>query len=233
MKWCILAVLALATIALAACKQFSFDLEAIDAEMQHKYRSIHPNCTGYMPQPPGANCTRYLWTKPITRTEWLELFPNTRFYLIGLDRIERVENNKYGYERRYLVIAQQDGRRYRLETFDELLIDNGITITDENRELAAGSLALMTLANYLEEEVVLSDWREVDVPQTRAGLCYNYAFTAWTKIQGRIIEYLFLFDQGFLREVTWYPAENNVGEYIDEPPLGVLPPWRSEETSFR
>ena len=184
--------------------------------MRAQFGKVDPQCSSC--EPGAVNCSKYLWTKYITRTEWNELFPNTHFYLIASRVMESPENNVYGYHQSYFIIAQQDGHRYKIERFDQLLDANNIVISDANRELVARSFALMALANYLEREVVLSNWKQVNWPSGRSGMQYNYGLAAWTKIQGRQIEVAFAFYEGRLGIAGWFFSENNTGDYVDEPP---------------
>jgi hypothetical protein len=206
------------------------ELEAIDVEMRGKYGSVHPDCSSCIPLPTGANCTKYLWTKPISRTEWLELFPDTNFYLIGLQRIENPEDNREGYRQDNFVIAQQDDKRYTVDSYDKLLAANGMAITDERREQIARSFALMTLANYLEKEIVFQSWEEGSWPAA-FDLRYNYKLKLWTEIQGFTVDYLFWFEQDRLLMVRWDTTQTNSGDYIEEP-VGVFSPLAGSLSYF-
>jgi len=146
----------------------------------------------------------------ITRPEWGELSPETEFFVVK--RV--VHGGEYPQQHNMLVI-EQDGQHYTAETFDRLLEANGITeITDENRELVARALVLMTLPDYLEEEITFSELVEGDWPAP-LGFRYNYALTVWTKMQGLSIGYHFLFDQGRLRMIRGIVGARNTGDYID------------------
>jgi len=116
------------------------------------------------------------------------LFPKTRFYEIQF--VGRHQIAEYDYYRHGEVVAWQDSQRYTAETFDRLLAANGTTtITDENRELVAKALVLMTLPDYLGEEIMFSELEEIDLRGGFSFEHYNCALTAWTKIQGLSIWY--------------------------------------------
>ena len=154
--------------------------------------------------------------KPITRPEWAELLPKTEFFSVRVD----VYGGEFSRYRNWLIM-EQDGQRYTADTFDRLLAANGITeITDEDRELVAKSFVLMTLANYLEEEISFTKWEKVERPPANV---YN-RLEAWTKIQGLEIEWYFVFRDGRLRAVNGpYLLQYQVGDYIDKPELNLPP----------
>ncbi len=162
----------------------------------------------------------------VTRPEWEELFPQTEFFLAKIDL--------YGYESRQrgnILIAEQDDLSLHFpdRDFDRLLNTNGITISDENRELIARAFALMTIPNYLEEEVVFTEWGKVDMQPARHD--YNYCLRAWTKIQGLEIRWCFVFRDERLK-IASGPAvqQHGVGDYIDvlhlELPLPAFKDYR-------
>ena len=95
---------------------------------------------------------------------------------------------------------------------------NGIVITDQNRELVAKIFALMTLSYYLEGDITFSDARDVHV---QGGfyirVYFNYGITAWTKLQGLKIEYLFIFEQGRLLQVAGARHTLHTDDYLDVP----------------
>jgi len=188
--------------------------EKLLVEMQHSdiQSATSPDeCAKILETQPWCNVTKSVVR--IVRPEWEQLLPRTEFYLGKYDL--------YGGEvtqQRIALIIEQDGQRYTVKTFDRLLETNGIaTITDENRELVAKALVLVTLDNYLEEEITLSALRNADVQGGFSFEHYNYTITAWTKVQGLSIGYLFMFDQGRLRMVTGYVNAYNTGDYIDVP----------------
>ncbi len=148
-------------------------------------------------------------TVRIIRSEWEELFPETEFYVVGRDL--------YGGEfvqQRNLLIVEHDGQRYTADTFDRLLKANGvITITNENRELVAKAFALMTIPDYLEEEIVFTKWEEVDMPQARYP--YNYCVDVWTKIEGLEAIWCFVFRNGQLKISSGpFVQQTGVGDYV-------------------
>jgi len=152
----------------------------------------------------------------ITRPEWEELFPQTDFFLVKAQYWPQLG---HGGQQGNWLIVERDGQRYTVETFDKLLEANGITtIPDEKRELVTKAFVLMTLGDYLEEEVVFSDWGPVDDgPRAVAELQFNYAITVWTKIQGLEIRWWFLFMEEDLRAARGWISEYGVGDYIDIP----------------
>jgi hypothetical protein len=191
-------------------------LEVIDSEMREKFGDIHPDCSSCIPLPHGANCTQYLWSKPITRTQWLELFPDTNFYLVGLRQIENAESNMYGYRQTNSVIAQQNEMRYTIENFDQLLAINNIVVTDTNREQVTQAFALMSLANFLDEDIAFLSWEEGSWPSS-IRLDFDHKLGVWTRIQGFSVEYLFGFYEGRLLMARWFTAEGHSGDYIEVP----------------
>ncbi len=163
----------------------------------------------------------------VTRPEWEQLFPITDFYVIGLAGRNQNELYDYGYYRE--LAAWQDSQRYTAKTFDRLLAANGITITDGNRELVAKAFALMTISDYLEEEIVFSDWEEGSWPGS-FDWRYNYSLKAWTKIQGLKIRWWFIFQDDRLRVTDGAAIEHQVGDYIDVPFTKLSPPSRDTFT---
>jgi len=185
------------------------ELEALDAEMRTNFGTLDSRCGTCEPLPGGANCSQYLWTKPITRPEWTQLFPIAHFYIVGFKDIENMASNPNGYELDNILIAMQDDQRYTFRTFDQLLNANHITISDENRELVARAYALMTLANYVEDSVTFENWEPANVDR------YNYALTAWTRIGGLQFEWLYQFYGGCLAKVDGSASVHKVGNYIE------------------
>jgi hypothetical protein len=153
---------------------------------------------------------------PITRPEWEKLFPKTDFYLVKYDEYLNTYPPSPPEPRRQLIIEQGD-QRYSPDSFDRLLKANGITtITDENRELVAKALVLMTLSDYLEQEILFTDWGETqDGPIAIADLRYNYTMMLWTKIQGLKIRWWFLFIEGDLRDAAGGIVARETGDYIE------------------
>ena len=194
--------------------------EELVVEMQHHSSQSAPSVN---------ECAEILKTEPwcsvpesaerITRPEWEEMFPQTEFFL--------VKGYLYGKESgggpRNLLIVEQDGQRYTAKTFDRLLKANGvIAITDENREPVAKAFALMTIPDYLEEEIVFTEWRDVTSQSTRPA--YDHCLLAWTKLGGLEVGWCFVFRNERL-EIVSGPGlqQSRVGDYIDVPGEQLLP----------
>jgi hypothetical protein len=193
------------------------ELETIDAEMRAQFGNVHPDCSTGIPVPDGANCSQYLWTKPITRAEWTDLFPGARFYLLGFNQMENWETNRLGRRRDYSVIARQGGQRYTAQSFGSLLEANGLAaIGDGKRESVARAFALMTIPDYLEGEILFTKWEQGNWPSS-IRLNYNFALTAWTELQGLTIRWQFIFYDGLFVGADGYVLEWGSGDYIDVP----------------
>jgi hypothetical protein len=82
--------------------------------------------------------------RQITRPEWVELFPQAKFFLAAAKSVGGETSTTHN-----LLVIEQNGQRYQAETFDSLLEANQIVITDQNRELVAKAFALITLKDYL------------------------------------------------------------------------------------
>ena len=113
----------------------------------------------------------------LLRPEWDQLFTQTEFYLEKYDLYGGEIVQKSG-----LLIVEQDGQRYDPKTYDLLLDTNGIVVTDENRELVAKAWALMTIPNFLENEVVFTEWQAVEMPNALHN--FNYSLNGWAKTKG-------------------------------------------------
>jgi hypothetical protein len=186
--------------------------EELLVERQHyssQSASSPEECGDILKAEPWCNVARDVVR--IKRTEWEELLPQAEFFLIKYD----VYGSELGPQQRNLLIVEQDGQRYTIDTFDRLLAANGVAeITNESRELVAKAFALMTLADYLEGDVVFTDWMEVDW-WARTGRM-NYGLVAWTQVQGLKYTWGFMFKDGQLREVRRNGvAEYHTGDYID------------------
>ncbi len=156
-------------------------------------------------------CQVYWHARHITRPEWETLFPGAVCYLVKYDR--------YGgefIERHNRLVIKQTGDYLSRDDFNSMLEWEQVMITDENRETVARAFVLMSLPDYLDEEIVFSDWEEGSWP-AGFGLHYNYAITAWTKIQGLKFQWYFLFDEDGLLAANGFAPEHNVGDYIDVP----------------
>lgn len=81
-----------------------------------------------------------------------------------------------------LLIAEQTGQQYNADSFQHLLGANSVVITDTNRELVAKAFVLMTLADYIENQIVFSNWGSSDRPSILR-LHYNYALSAWKRFK--------------------------------------------------
>ncbi|MCP4544265.1 MAG: hypothetical protein GY832_44700 [Chloroflexi bacterium] len=163
-----------------------------------------------------SSCSVIKSAAPIIRPEWEELFPQTNFFL--------VKTNLHSYDEfagqpKWLIV-EYDGQHYTSETFDRLLKANGVTITDENRELVAKAFALMTIPDYLEEEVIFTEW---EVGEWDSGLfMYTNYLKAWTKIQGLEILWWFAFNDNRLKAATRFRVvESHIGDYIDVSPFDL------------
>jgi hypothetical protein len=170
-------------------------------------------------------CSRVLQTQPwctitksakrITRPEWDELLPQTQFFLVEYALI-----GQEGGQMRHVLVTEQNGQRYQAETFDSLLEANQIVITDQNRELVAKTFALITLKDYLEEQIDFTDWQ---AGKWESGYTYDHYLKAWTKIQGIEFWWWFTFENDKLRFVTQTGiSKYHIGNYIDVP-LQTLP----------
>jgi hypothetical protein len=137
------------------------------------------------------------------------------------------------YSSRRRLVAWQDDKHYTAETFDRLLKANGvITITDENRELVAKAFALMTIPDYLGEEVVFTEWEEGEW-RSEPFLYTNY-LGAWTKIQGVEFWWWFEFKDNQLRTVTRVGVSNyHIGDFTDVPLTTLSPPSSAQDYRFR
>jgi hypothetical protein len=207
------------------------ELASIDAEMRAKFGSVDPNCATDTPSASPVNCTQYLWTKFITSTVWANLFSNTHFYLLASRRVMNYESNRSGYQQSYRVIAQEGPQRYMVDTFDQLLHANNIIPSDDNRQAIAQAFVLMSLADYLENQIIVMSWEEGSWSSSLK-LPYNYALTVWTKMRGRQFKFLYLFYENHFVMTNGYMAKDQTGDYLDEPPAGTLP-WSFQELYFQ
>jgi hypothetical protein len=189
------------------------------------YRPTKAECEKIVDGGEAEACVWLESTQVITRPEWGQLFPDTDFYLLEMGGYRPDSMEVYDSRRR--LAAWQDDQHYTAETFDRLLQANGVlTITEEHRELVAKAFALMTIPSYLEEEVVFTEWEEGSWPAS-FDWYYNYALTAWTKIQGLEIRWWFMFEDGQLRITDGAVIERQVDDYIDIPFMELSPPSRN------
>ena len=136
-----------------------------------------------------------------------------------------------GVQRNWLI-AKQNEQQFIAETFDQLLTTNGIAIADTNRERVIKAFVLMTLADYLEQDIIFSDWTQGDWPAS-LGRRFTYSITVWTKIQGLRMKWFFAFENNRLWLASPLLEINyHIGDYIDVP-FEILPLPRSTEYLFR
>jgi hypothetical protein len=183
----------------------------------------------------GNNCGKILETEPwcsvvltvtrVTRPEWTSLFPTTKFFLVK----RNVLGQETGFQSNWLI-AKQNERQFTTETFDQILITNGVVITDTNREEIAKAFVLMRLSNYVEDEISFSNWGKDD-RRSIMRINYNYTLTSWTKIQGLKIRWSFIYYEGQLITAAADLPEYHVGDYIDVP-FRVLPPPSQESLEY-
>ena len=185
----------------------------------------------------GSDCGKILETEPwcsvvltvtqVTRPEWTDLFPATKFFLVKRNLI----GQETGVQRNWLI-AKQNEQQFIAETFDQLLTTNGIAIADANREKVIKAFVLMTLADYLEQDIIFSDWTQGDWPAS-LGRRFTYSITVWTKIQGLRMKWFFAFENNRLWLASPLLEINyHIGDYIDVP-FEILPLPRSTEYLFR
>ena len=160
-----------------------------------------------------SSCSVVKSATRITRPEWDKLFPQANFFLVKTD----LRGHEFVQQANWLI-AEQDGQPYTAETFDRLLTANGVTtITDNNRELVAKAFAIMTLANYLEEEVVFTEWKKVDAQPAKYP--YDHCLRSWAKIGGQELGWCFVFGNERLNIVSGpILIRSRIGDYIEVPP---------------
>jgi hypothetical protein len=162
-----------------------------------------------------TGCDLILTARHITRPEWDELFPWTVFYLVRYD--EHVNTYpRHPPSRHNTLVIHDWGDYLSREDFHRLLGGHQVMVTDENRELVARAFVLVSMPDYLEGEIVFSDWEEGSWPSDWAGP-YSHRVTVWTKIQGVRMQWYFLFDDKGLLSAKGGIVEYNVGDYIDVP----------------
>ncbi len=137
--------------------------------------------------------------------------PRLTFYLVKYDKYggEFVEHHNW-------LVIKHGNSYYRRDDFDFSIDWSQTARTDENLETIARAFVLMSLPDYLDEEIVFFDWGEGSWP-AGFGLHYNYGIKSWTKIQGLKLQWYFLFDEEGLLGVDGFAPERNVGDYIDVP----------------
>jgi hypothetical protein len=185
----------------------------------------------------GSDCGKILETEPwcsvvltvtrVTRPEWTGLFPTTKFFLVKRNRL----GQETGVQRNWLI-AKQNGQQFTAETFDQLLTTNGIAIADTNREKVIKAFVLMTLADYIEQDITFSDWTQGDWPAIFKRR-FTHSITVWTKIQGLRMKWFFAFENNRLWLASPLLEINyHIGDYIDVP-FQILPLPGSTEYLFR
>ena len=117
----------------------------------------------------------------VTRPEWEQLFPNAEFYLIRLDAYHP-ENEYSDFSSRYKLLAWQNEKQYDAKLFDQFLKANGIAITEENYELISQAFALMTLKEFITEDIIFTHWELISLPNGDEH--YDARLEAWAKLGG-------------------------------------------------
>lgn len=176
------------------------EIEEIEYEMETEFGHIHPACTSDTgdPLPPDANCRHYLAATVQTTTQWIELFPQTHFYLIKFDLATNCSTSITCGIDDYQLIAQQDNNRFRVKEFNQLLKANGILISDENRQLVAESAILMWLAEFVQEEISFAGWQAEDSQNALSLPDYNVR----AQIPSGTLHLQIRFDESCLEAVT-------------------------------
>ena len=172
-----------------------------------QFTSNESNCNKILEKEPW--CSVVLMVTPVTHHEWINLFPTTKFFLVK--RMVSDQNSRFQSN---WLIAKQGSQRFTVEAFDSLLDASNIVVTDMNREEIAKAFVLMSLPNYIEDEISFSNWSKDD-QRSIIRMNYNYTLTSWTKIQGLRISWLFIFYEGKFITAAANPPEYHVGEYID------------------
>jgi hypothetical protein len=162
-----------------------------------------------------TRCVSLNSIKSLSQPQWEQLFPDANFYLItymAFDEANLISPDPHSPE----LIVEQDGRNYTARSFDQLLTANNILIADENRELVAQAFALMTLDEYVAEEIIFINWELVDLQ--RGFSHFDSHLQAWTKLGGLEIEWYLGF-KGERLDVAVGPAVINskTGNYIPLP----------------
>jgi hypothetical protein len=184
------------------------------AKYSHYFPTVE-ECSRAVDNKVVENCVAPDSIKQVTRPEWTQLFSHTDFYVIGLLGRHEVEIYDNSYRRN--LVAWQDGQAYSAETFDSLLKANDIVITDTNRELVAKAFVLITLPDYLEQDITFSSLTQGDWPAS-FGDRFSNSIKVWTEMQGLRMTYLFAFVDGNIWEARrGLEVEYHVGDYIDVP----------------
>jgi hypothetical protein len=163
-------------------------------------------------------CHVYWHARQITYPEWETLFPWAVFYLVKYDRYGGEFNEHHNQ-----LIIEDWGERLSRDDFHRLLGANHIFVTNENRETVARAFVLISLPDYLDEEIVFSDWEEGSW-SAGLGFYYNYKIKSWTKIQGIKYQWYFIFDEEGLLSGVGDVIEYGIGDYVDVPHEELPPP---------
>ena len=191
------------------------DLKKTRTEMQFDAGKPDPECNtsqSFL----ARNCSEYLSTDLVTREEWVTLFPEADFYLVETRRIENFETNMNGFVQENFIIIKQGQQEYRDNTFDKLLHDNQLIISNENLELVLRAFAWITAANYLKEDVSFSALQEVNFTEGQARHAYNYVLSAVTELDNIKLTWYFVIKDNTLKIVT-YQSPAPLQEYFFSP----------------
>jgi hypothetical protein len=176
-----------------------------------------------------GTCEIFQGVSPLLRPEWQQLLPHTDFFLLKSTSVSKPGDVDLLVTPVGAVLAQQDGRIYRVNDFPQLLDANGIVISDQNRELVMKAFALMTLGAYLEDDVHFNDPEAIDLT---SGLShYTYRLKIWTKLQGVELAYLFEFYNSRLGDIRGGLIEPHTGDY-HEVPIEQLPLLTQNDISY-
>ncbi len=159
------------------------------------------------------NCHEYLSTNPVTREEWVTLFPKADFYLVEAKEIENLETNRNGFVQENFIIVKQGLDEYKDKDFDYLLRRNRITISDENLELVLRAFAWITAANYLNEDVSFSALQAVSYTTRQTDHPYNYHLTAVAGADRTELHWFFVIKDNALKIAT-YQSPAPMREYF-------------------
>ena len=148
----------------------------------------------------------------ITRPEWKSLFPKTQFYIAPW-----IDHYKGEAKKQNTLFALQGEQQYEVKTYDRLLEANSIVITDGNRELVAKVWALMTIPEFLSEDVKFTSWVLNQDP--RYADLDVYDLTGWAKLGGVELTWTIAFRHREYKLVTLGPdiTQTGVGNFIEIP----------------
>lgn len=176
-----------------------------------------------------TGCNIVQSVRQITRPEWEQLFPDTRFYLGNYTRITASSDEPERHL--HFLIVEQDGQRYYPETYDHLMAANHVELTAENRELVARGWALMTIGRFLNDEVEFTSWE----PNSKPFNAYEdaYDLKGWARFGGLEMAWTFEFGDRGYRFIAIGPTVLNsfAGDYSGTP-FDVIPPQLSALSFF-